>query len=477
MKMRTYKWLLLGALSMGVACKKDWDQHNAVTGEGLNKTLKELMSGINNLSKFEQLLAQSSYANLLSSSKSFTVFAPTNQALTAIDPTITNDTARLNRFLANHIADLRYLTTDATDTLRVLMLNGKYNNFYNNKVEDAGITTANVIGKNGVIHVIDNMLPNRLNVWEILTTTAQVPAKQQALLSKMAYDGFDPSLAEQIGVDAITGQPIYKPGTGIVKRNKFWDRVYDLRNEQNQYTYFALADDAYDAELNKYKPFFVTGTADSTNDLAGFTIVKDLAIRGLYTQQQLPDTIVSRAGVKVPIDKSAIVSSIKASNGIVYVMSKAEVAPVEKFKTIVIQGENPSGTSHDRRSNTFYRDRINPLTGLPYRDILVSGHGVALFNLRYRLSEVPSMKFKAYIVAVNDFQTATFTQRLCPGAANSTVFPYTTIAVNNPAEVLIGEFTVSSFQNFYDIYLVGANSTTAAANPLLCDYIKLVPSL
>ncbi|MCC6761579.1 MAG: fasciclin domain-containing protein [Chitinophagaceae bacterium] len=477
MKFRIYQWLLIATLAVTIGCKKDWDQHNTVSDGNSGKSLKTLMSGINNLSKFEQLLAQSSYANILGSSKSFTVFAPTNEALISLDPTITNDTSRLNKFLANHIADLRFLTTDATDTLRVLMLNGKYNNFFGKKVEEANITTADVVGSNGVIHVIDKMVPNRLNIWEIISTTNEIPALQQALLLKLNYQGFDPSKAEQTGVDPITGLPVYKPGTGIVPRNKYWDRVYDLRNEKNQYTFFAIADDAYTTQLNTYKPFFVTGNADSTNDLAGYTIVKDFTMPGLYTQAQLPDTLLSKFGVKVPVNKANIVKTVKASNGIVYVLSNLSIAPVNKFMPIVLEGENYSGSSHDRRSNTFFRDRINSTTGLPYRDVLVSGHGVALFNLRYRLSEMPSMKFKAYWVAVNDFQTATFTQRLAPGVATSTVFPYTTVAVNNQTEVLIGEFTIASFQQVYDIFLVGANSTTAAANPVVCDYIKLVPSL
>jgi len=178
MKFRIYQWLLIATLAVTIGCKKDWDQHNTVSDVNSGKSLKTLMSGINNLSKFEQLLAQSSYANILGSSKSFTVFAPTNEALIALDPTITNDTSRLNKFLANHIADLRFLTTDATDTLRVLMLNGKYNNFFGKKVEEANITTADVVGSNGVIHVIDKMVPNRLNIWEIISTTNEIPALQ-----------------------------------------------------------------------------------------------------------------------------------------------------------------------------------------------------------------------------------------------------------------------------------------------------------
>ncbi len=476
-KKNKFLWLIVAALSVLAACQKDWEQHNAVTDANLTKTLQQTIAANPALSKWSELVSKSAYATVLSSSKNFTVFAPTNDALASLDPAMVSDTAMLNKFVGNHIADLRFFTVNATDTIRILMLNGKYNNMKGKLVEEANISTADVAAKNGALHIIDKYLPYRLNVWEIVSTTSEIPAKQRALMLKMNYDGFDATLAEQVGVDPVTGLPVYKPGTGLVKRNKYWDRVYDLRAEEPQFTFFAIADGAYDSEALKYNPFFVTGSTDSTNDLSGFTVIRDFAIKGYYDQASLPDTLISKFNVKIPIDKAAIIKKIKASNGVVYIMSKVDVAPKEKFKVITIQGENPTGTSHDRRSNTFYRDRTNALTGLPYRDMLVSGHGVALFNIRYRLSDMPSMKYKAYWVAVNDFQTATFTQRFAPGFASNTVFPYTTIAVNNQAEVLIGEFTISSYMSVYDIFLVAANSTTAAANSVVCDYIKLVPSL
>jgi hypothetical protein len=114
---------------------------------------------------------------------------------------------------------------------------------------------------------------------------------------------------------------------------------------------------------------------------------------------------------------------------------------------------------------------------LDYKDVLVLNHGVALFNIRYDLPEIPSIKYKAYWVAVNDFQTVTFTQKLGIGTAASTTFPYTTVDLNKLNEIYIGEFSVPKYAPIFNIFLVAANSTTAAANPLVCDYIKLVPSL
>jgi hypothetical protein len=127
-------------------------------------------------------------------------------------------------------------------------------------------------------------------------------------------------------------------------------------------------------------------------------------------------------------------------------MSKIDVQPSSKFKTILIEAENYTGTSHDRRGNTYFRDRYNTLTGKDFRDMLVLNHGVALFNVRYNLTDVPSIRYKAYWVAVNDFQTATYTQKLGIGDPNSATFAYTTIALNNFSEVYLGEFVSARVQ-------------------------------
>ncbi|HMP93021.1 MAG TPA: hypothetical protein PKD90_09140, partial [Phnomibacter sp.] len=68
-----------------------------------------------------------------------------------------------------------------------------------------------------------------------------------------------------------------------------------------------------------------------------------------------------------------------------------------------------------------------------------------------------------------------FTQKLGIGIATSTVFGYTSVAANEFNEVLVGEFSLSAFQPNFQIFLTAANSTTAAANPIVCDYIRLEP--
>jgi hypothetical protein len=85
------------------------------------------------------------------------------------------------------------------------------------------------------------------------------------------------------------------------------------------------------------------------------------------------------------------------------------------------------------------------------------------------------MRYRAYWVALNDFQTATFSQRIAIDSTNAVAIPYVVVPVNNYSEVLIGEFTLTTFKPSLDIFLMAANSTTAAANSIVCDYIRLEP--
>lgn len=80
-------------------CSKKWDEHNAITDNALNDNLAEAISNTPNLSKFSDLLVKSGYDKVISSSKTYTVWAPTDQALQSLDPSITTDSVKLKMLL------------------------------------------------------------------------------------------------------------------------------------------------------------------------------------------------------------------------------------------------------------------------------------------------------------------------------------------------------------------------------------------
>lgn len=488
------------------ACKK-WDEHTAVDNQDLTKNLLAEISQRPVLSKFTEYLKKTGLDKELGSSKTYTVWAPTNDALQSLDPAIAADTARLRRFIANHIAYQSFFTRNAGAGIRVPVLNGKRQTFTATKFDDANITEADKYVGNGVLHVIDKIAPVYPSAWEALDSTKGI-YQQSAFILSLTRKVFDPTNAIVDSINSQTGQPVYRPGTDSVLRNAFNFEVYDLQNEEKQYTYFILNDAAFNTEITKLSPYYKTSTADSTKNLASYAVVKDLIVEGVYTIAQLPAVLTSKFGVKIPIDKSKIVETRRLSNGIAYVMSGINFDPKDKIPAVVVQGENPRGffdangvAVTPRQNNVsaiFIRSRVTPApANVPFVDMFAYGHGIVGLNAQYRILNLPSVKYKVYWVAPNDtlvvymstggsagrLNPAPFTQRLAMGARGLNLLPTTVpttlnVLPNIYNEVYLGDYLQSAYGTL-DMFLTNATTTTGepAGNRLNLDYIRLVPDL
>jgi hypothetical protein len=378
------------------------------------------------------------------------------------------------------------------------MLNGKYHNFFKTKIEDATITAADKYVSNGVLHVIDKAMLVLPNVWEFINSTTATYL-QNSFIAGLNFQQFDPSLATIDSISVLTALPVYHPGTGFVTKNQFNVQVSDLQREDKQYTYFVIANTGFTTAVNALKPYYASAIPAITDSLAKWNVVKDLIVDTLYpTAASLPATLTSKFGIPVPILQASIIDTKKVSNGIVYVLSSSAITVASKFPPIVFQGEEPDGFSRtDKRGNTFYRIKTNPVTGLNFSDLLVTGHGVTGFYAYYRLNEAPSMKYNVYGVAVNDFQTAAVFQSV---SVNYLVPPstYTTVPVSSvqlPAvttqfawavplntatgaynEVLLGTFTTNQY-GILEFRLISGGTTLGSSGtaPIVMDYLRLVP--
>jgi uncharacterized surface protein with fasciclin (FAS1) repeats len=459
-----------------ISCKK-WEGHTDIGTPDLQQDLLATLSANPNLSKFREYVNKAGLDSLLQSSKTYTVWAPVNDALTTLDPAIINDTEKLRNFVRNHIANLSWFTRDAATPIRVAMLNGKYQDFSSSTFDEATITAADKFVKNGVLHTINKRIEVKQSIWEFITGTTTTYL-QNKFVAGLNFEDFDPTLATIDSISSTTGQPIYHPGTGIVVRNRFNTRIYDTKNEQKRYTYFVITDPEFIKESDSLKVYFTTGNALATDSLAKWAAVRDLAVEGLYPATALTG-LLSKFGAPLPLNAGFIVETRKMSNGIVHIFSKIDVLNADKFKPITIQGESPSGFLADRTSNTNYRVRLNPATGLDFTDILVSGHNLTSYYSYYRLNEVPSIKYRVYAFGVNDFQTGVFAQNIVPKSfvAPSTYTTLATLVHNVPLfsavgaynEILLGEFTVTNYGTL-EIQL-----TATTTNPIVLDYIRLVP--
>ncbi|AYD48289.1 fasciclin domain-containing protein [Arachidicoccus soli] len=485
LKINSITLFLLMLMVLGSCQKEEWNKRNQITDPSITQNLMEEIKANQNLSLFADYLVKTGYDKVLESSKSFTVWAPTNDALKAIDQSYITDTAQLRLLIGNYIANQSYFTVDANPSIRVKTLNGKNVIFTKTKLNDATILSTDQRAKNGVLHTLSQAFTPELNAWEYLTQVDST-SLQNKFLQTLQYGKVDPDSAELIGLDPKTGVPIYKPGTGIVLRNRFLQKV-NINNEDSLVTYIVLTDAAYADEENKLIPYFADTTQAMTDSLAQWNLIKDFAINGLVSPDSLSATLYSdNDSVKMHIDPSAIVKTVKVSNGIVYVLNKLDYELDTKIKPVIIQGERFFDRMDPAVGYTI-RTRRDPNTDSIFNDILVQNYGESSFWLRYPTT-LNSVTYKVYWVAVNDFQTNTFPMMLAFKSHSDTAFanpiniaydfklPYTTVALNDYSQVYIGDFT-SNIYGMEDLFIVGNNVKTNGNNTIVLDYIKLVPVL
>ncbi|RYE37106.1 MAG: fasciclin domain-containing protein [Sphingobacteriaceae bacterium] len=482
--------LLAGYISVVFTSCKKWENHDAVNDAQLSKTLMAQISQDVTLSVFSSYLVKTGYDKVIASSKTFTVWAPDNTAMQAVDPSILNDSTRLKQFVGNHIANQSYATTEPLGSMRVKILNGKNVTFTRTSFEEANITRANQYVGNGILHVIDKAILPKLSIWEFLNSNLNTAGiKQKNYIQALNYSYTDTSKATQTGVDPVTGKPVLKAGTGVISANTYLNTVLDISNENQQYTYIILADAAYDNERNKVVRFFNTtgnyGTTglDSTTYLSGFNVVKDLAINKLLLPAQIManDVLTSVNNVNVPFNKSNVLQTYVASNGIVYVMSSVNFRLQDKITPIYIQGENPVSFSRtDKNANIQYRIRKDP-SGNTFNDILIAGSGAgslpAQFFAQYAAKNLYSAQYKVYWRAINDTGVA-FSQQLSFNTSIAATFPYQVVGPNVFGDVLLSNtnYTVTKYGT-QNMYMLGNTNTTNGTNSITFDYVKLDPVL
>lgn len=479
-------------------CKDKWDEHNKIQDPMLAVNLLTQIKLNPDLTKFADLLVKTGLDKVIASSKTFTIWAPTNLAITNMDQTVLSDTAKLNQFVKNHISTQSYLSSMPNPILTIRTLNGKNILFTKTTFEEATIITADRYVGNGILFTVDKAIVPKPNVWQYFNSTAT--SLQQKFLQSLNYQYVDSTLATVTGIDPKTGLPILKPGTGIVTKNRFSQKVVDVNNEDVKYTYVILTDAAFTAEKTKLSKYFNVADPKSTparnafvaDSLVNWTIVKDLAFQGDYSAN-LPDTLTSVDSVRVHLDKSAIIETHKVSNGVVYVMSRIDYKMANKMKPIIIQGTNnvssPStaipiyasmlSASGTRTSYT----RRNPNTGLDFRQILVVNTGKASFWYHY-LPVVNSVTYHVYWMAVRDFNTTGtvaapivyFQQAVTFGTpAILPALPYKQVGILNYNEVYLGDYTSSAYGNLDTFLVSDPTLTTNGTNSMVLAYIKLVP--
>lgn len=512
----THKQLVfLGVIAFTLlfSCKR-WDDRVHVTDATANENLMEVIDSHPELSSFSSYLKKTGLDKVISASREYTVWAPDNDALASLGADTLADTALLRTVLMNHISQGLYLSANLEDSTRIPMINGKRYAYHNHTLSGAPIRQDDIRVRNGALQILSGYLPPRPSIWEYLNATKSTYL-QSAFVTSLNYLSQDPALAVVDSINSVTGEPVYRPGTGIVVTNMYLSKVADLANEDSIFTYVILTNSAYQSARDRQKPYFKSSDPAITDTNACWNVVKDLAFSGMVLPSELPDSLLSRFNVHVPMPSSAILETRMMSNGIVYVINSAECRMDEKIPVCYVQGETPLGFSKsgdDFMARIFYRQRRNELTGLPFSDIYLNlGSGGANTFVDYTTNGLYTTTYKVYWVALNDMVASgqgddtygtdlPLEQILEIGQVKDSMFRIDfnvqqDVPPNDYSEVYLGEYTNSDFDWLLprplitpdgSNYLINpatrrlrlqapAKSSTGAPLNLTVDYIKLVP--
>lgn len=323
-------FIFVSVVVLFAGCSQWEDVRNSI--DERNKNLFEVLSGNPELSTFVKAIEATGYDEKLSADMSYTVFAPTNSALSNIN---LNDTAALSAFIQNHISEkIAYSDQNgAFDINNILMLNGKNIAIVRDLISGISVSKWNLASKNGVIHIISGTIEERSSIWEYLQTLHNNTLVD--FIASYTERIMDMERSVQKGVNA-SGKPVYD--TVWTYRNTLLDAT-PLGDETKTATFIFPEKSGLDNLVLKYAKYFTQKDSILMEQEITREIISDMILP--YTKINSSGRFPNTEGVLIDINYDDITDSIITSNGIIYKVKTAEVKMYQnKIKPLLIEAED-----------------------------------------------------------------------------------------------------------------------------------------
>lgn len=342
----------------------EWTEHYneewPMQSQGLS--LMQLLERNKATKQFAQMAEKAGYAGLLSSSQSFTVFAPTAEALADIN---TTDQTELQRVVSNHIARQTYPSSTPSGK-GVRMLNGKIYRFGEyGTFGDCEIEQHDIKAINGLIHTLSNdKIKYSNNIYEYIQSNAETSALYEFIHSfdEMRFDA-DASIEVDIDSD---GRPIYD--SVMVRYNRLLeDDAYGIghiNSEDSSYTMIVPTNSAWNTAYQRIFPSFKVydadqDLADSIQDIrTKLAIVSDLVYRGNIVGA---DSITSTTGSIIHSPAALMAGTLEeqTSNGTVLTAKTLNYNNRETWnKPINVEAEQQNGRTYNNTLTSVYMRNV-----------------------------------------------------------------------------------------------------------------------
>jgi uncharacterized surface protein with fasciclin (FAS1) repeats len=462
--------LLATALLCG-SCDDRWDNDD-VTGTK-SQTLWEVISSRSELSEFKNILATSGYDELLQSAGTYTVLAPVNDAVRAID----DATSHLSELPAAHIALLEY-NKAALDTMQYLsMYSGK-----KIALDSMQLTTEEVVCRNGILRFAHYAASTQNNIYEQLLLLAD-DYKMARFIVELGDSVMDMDKSVQIGLDPNTNLPIYD--TVMMFSNPLFDRI-PINDNDSLVSLVLLDDETFDALTQKYWPYLkqhngqnrdasytTTFKIDSalTTQVAASEVVCDMVC---YLQDAAigAPSYTSTHGIRINMSGANVSRKIALANGNIQIASGVKV-PLKnnKIKDVYIQGEDYYYTNDD-----YIYKRVIPTAMYGYDAVLCGVDTMRSYSAYYlktdTLADGTLYSHKTDSVVRVTTPSSKYTRYAYNGTTLSKDYPMTNTAKGGS---ILG-YKADLFSCRYRIYWRSVDDRPHHCNPdtLCVDYDKYV---
>lgn len=246
------------------SCSDEWNDHyeEATTAGG---TLWQTIKDNSSLENFASVLEACGYNTVLDGSQTFTVFAPTNTALSTSETNEliasfrsqqeagvrTSENTVIRRFIMNHIAQYRYPVSSLTNQTITLM-NDKYAKLTSMQLGRNSLTEKNTLCDNGLLFTMDSKLDYVPNVLETLDMEEGLDSVYSFLSSHNTYEFVE---AQSVPGEIIDGMTHYMDSVTVLT-NDLLSKYGRIDLEDSTYWFIASTNTVWDELVEEYTPYF-----------------------------------------------------------------------------------------------------------------------------------------------------------------------------------------------------------------------------
>lgn len=248
------------------SCADEWNSHYEVSNSG-GSSLWEMISQNGQTSNFATLLKATGYDVALASSQSFTVFAPNDQAFTKemCDSLIAvyqekkengvkdDKNSVITEFVKNHVALFNYSVSSLTNDT-IFMQNGKRGFLKSGGMSSSNFVQqgANLQASNGVLFVLDKVLPFQFNIYQYLERDPELDSISRFIHS---YDVYYLDEEQSIKGGIVNGKQEYIDSV-IYLYNNMFSYLATINNEDSAFMAFLPTNEIWEQQLKKNIPYF-----------------------------------------------------------------------------------------------------------------------------------------------------------------------------------------------------------------------------